>query len=192
MAACVSFVLWWRGPDLPRKLSHMAGRPLSVRGRSVPLGWSGARLVVACLFLVGVAMQVRIGLANLRVVPESDPDIEAAEWIKGNTAPSSVVLARKEDLVYHYSQRRVIWLPPSSNARMLMDGIRRYHVEEIVVVDRENSYWKPSDEECFRALVRAYPTTFQLVHQGWHSKVFVVHPGVGGYNGPEGSRPTTS
>ena len=34
-----------------------------------------------------------------------------AEWIKAHSAPSTVITARIDDIVYHYSHRRVIWYP---------------------------------------------------------------------------------
>jgi hypothetical protein len=147
---------------------------LTIRGRLVPLRQALGYGVITCLLAAGIAVQLGIGLNNLRQLPESDPDIQAAQWIKAHSAPSTVIMARKEDLVYHYSQRRVIWFPPSSDARLLMEGIRKYHVQQVVVVDRENSYWKPSDADSFRALSEAYPNTFVPIYKGPHSKVFAV------------------
>jgi hypothetical protein len=102
------------------------------------------------------------------------PDIEAAEWIKAHTAPSSVVMARKDDMVYHYSHRRVIWFPPSHNTAMLMGGIRRYHVQYVVIHYGNDTYWKPSAQECFDSLSHAYPGSFRLVHEGPHNSVYEV------------------
>ena len=121
-------------------------------------------------------MQVSIGRANIHFDLKADsdyPDIEAAEWIRAHSAQPAVVMARKEDLVFHYGQHRVIWFPPSSDPKILMDGIRRYHVRYVIVVD-EDTYWKPTTEECFRGLSRAYPGEFQLIHQAPHDRVFVV------------------
>src|SRR5262249_14174717 len=130
--------------------------------------------VVTCLLMVGTAMQMRIGLTNLHRVPESDPDIEAAQWIRAHSAPSTVVMARKEDLVDHFSQRKVIWFPPSSNAQMMMEGIRKYHIQNVVVTNRENNYWKPSDVESFKALSTAYSNRFVLIYKGANVEVFSV------------------
>jgi hypothetical protein len=133
---------------------------------------------VACIFSMGVAAQWRIGLVNLDTNLARDdfnyPDIEAAEWIKANSTPASVVMARKDDIIYHYSQRRVIWFPPSRDAAVLMDGIRHYHVQYVVVHYGNDYYWRPSAQECFSVLLGAYPGVFHLAHAGPHNSVFEV------------------
>src|SRR5262249_30084932 len=102
------------------------------------------------------------------------PDIEAAQWLQSHTDSSAVIMARKEDLVYHYSRRKVLWFPPSSDPNLLMEGICKHHVSEIVVVEREGSYFLPSDEDCFASLVRSYPDAFHLVHCGSRNRIFQV------------------
>jgi hypothetical protein len=174
--AVISMMLWWGGRKAPHNFS-LLGRTIAIGGRSVKLPKALGYILVTCLFVVGIAMQLKIGLANLHSIPEADPDVEAAEWIGTHSAPSTVIMARKEDLAYHYSQRKVIWLPPSSNAQILMEGIRKYHVDEVVVIDREYSYWKPSEAESFRVLYQAYPGAFVLIHEGRRSKVFAVVDG---------------
>jgi hypothetical protein len=174
IVAVIAILLSWGRRELVRYFSLLLEARLTIRGRLVPLRQALGYGVITCLLAAGIAMQLGIGLNNLRQLPESDPDIQAAQWIKAHSAPSTVIMARKEDLVYHYSQRRVIWFPPSSDARLLMEGIRKYHVQQVVVVDRENSYWKPSDADSFRALSEAYPNTFVPIYKGPHSKVFAV------------------
>jgi len=121
-----------------------------------------------------------IGVANLDTDVSKDdfnyPEIEAAQWIKVHSTPSSVVMARKDDMVYHYSQRRVIWFPPTREAALLMDGIYRYHVQYVVVHYGEDTYWRPPAQACFEALSRAYPGSFRLAHAGYHNSVFEVLP----------------
>jgi hypothetical protein len=83
-------------------------------------------------------------------------------------------MARWEARVYHYSGRRVIWFPASTDPQLLMAGIRRHHISIIVVTedDDRQSYWKPSDRHCFRVLMRAYPALFRQVHHGAHEEVY--------------------
>jgi uncharacterized membrane protein len=122
-------------------------------------------------------MQLRIGRANLHFRVQDDdlyPDIEAAQWIQANTASSAVVMARKDDLVYHYGQRQVIWFPPSSNPELLMAGIRRYHVEYVVVANDNERYWTPIVGQSFAVLFRAYPKAFELVHQTANERVYKI------------------
>jgi hypothetical protein len=149
------------------------------------IGASPAKIIGAAaligLLAIGVAMQLRIGQANLRFRVEDDilyPDIEAAEWIQSHSAPSAVVMARKDDLVFHYGQRRVIWFPPSRNPQLLLDGIRQYHVQYVVVADDNEAYWLPMVGESFAALSNAYPNAFRLVHETAKERVYEV-PGNG-------------
>ena len=151
-------------------------RPVSVIESRRSLWETLAAGSLTVLIALGVAMQVRIGLRNYHFDPKTDgayPNIEAANWIRSHSVQSAVVMARKEDIVFHYGQRKVVWFPPSSNPGILMEGIRRYHVQYVVVVEGD-TYWRPASDECFRALSRAYPNEFQLVHQGPHDWVFAV------------------
>ena len=95
---------------------------------------------------IGIAGEIRLGLDNLAfdvtAVP-SYPDIEAGQWLRVNTADTAVVMARQVAVVYHYSRRRVIWFPPISEPRTLMDGIHKHGVQFVVVNRRRPTYWFP-------------------------------------------------
>ncbi len=159
----------------PAGSTYIAGRAQS---RGVLLTLSVAALVLlAALVGKGVAQQLQMAHSNLHFDATQGvfyPSIEAAQWIKMNSPPEAVVMARKQDLVFYYTRRRVIWFPPSTDHQLLMDGIRRYHVSLIVVPDRDTGYWRPSDQVCFHALQQAYPGAFHLVHRGPAVSVFEV------------------
>lgn len=182
---CLSVVILAGGPELMRRLSLLSDRVVSV-GR---IRLSGAEIVgaVAMTFLLvaGIGMQMAAGLENLRRVPEMDPNIEAAKWIRGHSAPGAVVMARWEPLVYHYSGHKVIWFPASSDPELLIAGIRRNHVRLIVVTeDQDDSYWRPSDSSCFQVLAYAYPMLFQQVHKGAHERVYELANEIQPTDGP--------
>jgi hypothetical protein len=148
----------------------------SVRGKPFRVWQLLGTCVTVALVALGLVMQLRLGWSNVHFDLKADgfyPDIEAAEWIKAHSAPSAVIMARKEDLVFHYSQRRVVWFPPLRDPNILMDGIRRYHVL-YVIVGGNDTYWRPTTQECFEALSLAYPEDFQLAYQGAHNKVYIV------------------
>jgi hypothetical protein len=152
-------------------------KTISLGGQAVPLWRVLAGAAVTALFLLGVVLQLRIGRENLHFRPEDSslyPDIDAGEWIRQHTASSAIVMAREDDIVYHYGERRVIWLPPSTDAQLLMNGIRRYHVQYIVVVNGFDSYWKPPADECFAAVSKAYPDAFRLVRRMPHEEIYEV------------------
>jgi Dolichyl-phosphate-mannose-protein mannosyltransferase len=140
---------------------------------------AGVAVFVACMVAIGVRSQVRLGIENLHFRVEDDsfyPDREAAQWIKENTSPSAVVMARKDDIVYHYGRRRVIWFPPSSDANLLISGIRKYNVQYVVVVAGNDNYWSPPASDSFALLSKAYPNAFELVHQSANESVYQVSP----------------
>jgi hypothetical protein len=188
LIALVSLGLIHNGGDRVRRLSLLLERAVSVKGKHVPLWKTLAAALVTTLIALGVVMQASLGRENVHFDPKGEQtyaDIEAAEWIRAHSATSAVVMARKEDLVFHYGQRRVIWFPPSSNPAILMDGIRRWHVQYVVVTEGD-TYWRPGTVECFAALLRAYPEDFHLVHHGPHNRVFVV-AGTANFTGANGT-----
>ena len=75
------------------------------------------------------------------------------------------------NIVYHYSWYRVIRFPASRDAALLMNGIRRYHVEYRGGPARRSIRPEPTAEECFTALP-ALPESFRLVHTGPRRSVF--------------------
>src|SRR5206468_5823305 len=85
------------------------------------------------------------------------PDAEAAIWINSHTDSSGVIMARHVPTAFHYSKRKVIWFPPSSNPQLLMEGIQKHRIEFVIVVHREHNYYLPSDDDCFTRLFTAYP-----------------------------------
>jgi hypothetical protein len=185
LAGCLSAVILAGGPELMRKLSLLSDRVVSVgRVRLSGVEIAGA-VPMTCLLATGIWMQTAAGVENLRRLPEMNPNIEAAKWIRGHSAPDAVVMARWEALVYHYSGHRVIWFPASTDPELLMAGIRRHHIRLVVVSeDEDNSYWKPSDSYCFQVLAYAYPMSFQQVHMGAHERVYELRDETQPVDGP--------
>lgn len=154
--------------------------PLARLQRTIPfVARAVAIVVIAILVVTGTARAVVIGRANLTpsIAQQSGyPMIEAAEWIHTNEPPDSVVMARDSEFIFHFVRSRVVWFPPISNPKVLMDGIRRYHVGVILVVHHEDNYWLPAEDACFQSLLQAYPSAFRLVHRGIDSRVYEVTP----------------
>ena len=175
--AAIPFV--WSHPGAARRASGPLAKRLQLFGRSISLRHGFVTGAIAAACVLGLIVQLRIGIENLSPsVARNDyyPDIEAAQWVQTHSEPDSVVMARKDDLVVHYSDRRVVWFPPSRDAQILMDGIHRYGVEYVVVSYGNDTYWRPTAQECFSALKRAYPGAFQPVHEGPRYTVFEVAP----------------
>lgn len=137
---------------------------------------AAAGFVVAVLIASGLVQQVAVGHNNMN--PDVSrrsfyPEIEAAGWIK-KYEPNRVLMARDQDLVFHYTGQRVAWFPPISDPKVLMDGIRRQHVELLIIAHHSDSYWLPPEEACFQLLSQAYGSAFHLIHRGRDYQVFEV------------------
>jgi hypothetical protein len=101
-------------------------------------------------------------------------DAKAGAWIRSHSDTNAVIMARQVPTVCHYSNRRVIWLPPSSDPQLLMEGTLKHQVNFVIVVRREDSYYLPPDEDCFAGLLNAYPSAFRLVCETPEFRVFEV------------------
>ena len=125
----------------------------------------------------GVAGEIPIGRQNLTLGSikfEEVPDIQAARWIRSHTKPDVIVASRDVALVYHYSGRRVIWFPPITNPNVLMRGLLEHHVQYLIIIDREFSYYIPPDATCFDLLYRAYPGMFHLVQMKGAMRIYEI------------------
>lgn len=164
-------------------LFQLKMKQLSNRVRTPELKWAMQMMILLGAGVVlgrGTAAEFRIGQRNLVYDSKASvfyPDMEAGQWIRSHTPPQTVVMARKQDLLYHYSGHRVEWLPPISNAGILMDGIHRYHIDLIVVNDRDDDTFRPNQQDCFQALLHSYPERFLLVHHGPDDWIFQVRHG---------------
>jgi len=138
-----------------------------------------AGLVIG-LIVTGLTQQVpyMIGNADAGAVWNlPPPDAKAGLWVASHTDTNAVVMARHIPTVFHYSGRRVVWFPPSTDPQLLMEGVRRLKVEYVIVTHREGSYYLPSDDDCFAPLLAAYPHALRLLFQSWEFRVFqVVEP----------------
>jgi hypothetical protein len=136
-------------------------------------------MIVAAFGLEGVAKQVALGRENLTfdITRQTGyADVLAGQWIAANTPADAVVMARQLDVIYHYSRRKTIWFPPSSDPQLLMEGIRKHGVEFVVVSSRPYSYWLPPEDRCFESLLRFYPAAFQALHNDARFRIFKVVP----------------
>ncbi len=165
--------------SLGRLLSRLKQQVVSIGGRSLALPTTIGAVTIAILVGAGIALQVGAGRANLTFDVTKDShyqDIQAGQWIRAHTANTAVVMARQVDVVYHYSGRRVVWFPPLSDSHMLMQGIRKYGVQFVIVNKRSKSYWIPPEQDCFQSLFSAYPKAFRLVHEEPRLRIFEIVP----------------
>jgi hypothetical protein len=188
----VSFVVWSLSVTLAVWMiwaNHGWLTPASLlwRGRpnqTGPLQISALRiarlfgmLAVPGLIVLGLTIQLASGRSNLDRTSETNQpgtDALAGEWTRSHTDAQAVVMARLVPTVSHYSDRKVIWFPPSSDPRLLMEGIRKHNINFVIVVRREYNYYLPSDDDCFAPLVKMHPETFRLICQRPGFRVFQV------------------
>lgn len=170
--AMVAAVGWWA----IRRSAHS-----DLLSRFAPVVYFSARLlaVVAVLIIAALGMKQQLILGAFNLHPDitqtpSYPEIEASDWIRANEPRDRIIMARDQDTVFHYTGQRVIWFPPLSDPKVLMEGIRRHHAQLLVVAHHSESYWRPSEEACFENVERAYKTMFKPIHTGLNYAVFEI------------------
>jgi hypothetical protein len=138
-------------------------------------------LIFAAAYLTatGVAAEIPMGRENLLSgwsTFETAPEIKAARWIEAHTDPGTIIASSQGTLIYYYSKRRVMWFPPISNPKVLMEGIRKYQIRYLVVINRNAYYFLPPETTCFDLLYKAYPQTFQLAEAEGQVRIYEVLP----------------
>ena len=136
--------------------------------------------------MIGVGIDIRIARENLStsdlvnaertgVVEILAPEVEAGLWLRSNTPPDSVVMARHWATVYHHSQRKPVWCPPISNPGILLEGIVKQAVDYVVVIKHDSPYYLPDDDYCFDQVLATQAENFRLVLQTGNLRIFEVH-----------------
>ncbi|MGB7026629.1 MAG: hypothetical protein WBD72_04995, partial [Candidatus Acidiferrum sp.] len=136
-------------------------------------GFAVAAVLILCL--MGLRKEITLARANTDFNLQEkgkEPDVLAGEWINSHAEANAIVMARQVPTIYHYSGRKIVWFPPSSNPKLLMDGIQIHKVEYILVVSRFANYYLPPDDVGMDALLAAYPKAFELVYSAPAFKVF--------------------
>jgi hypothetical protein len=160
-------ILWRRRPDQTSALRTSPQRILQLLGM----------VAVPSLIILGLTIQLANGRSNLDLNSDTNQpgqDVLAGEWTRSHTDAQAVVMARLVPTISHYSERKVIWFPPSSDPQLLIEGIRRHKVDFIIVVRREYNYYLPSDNDSFASLQKTHPKVFRLVCQRPGFRVFQV------------------
>ena len=153
-----------------------ASTPAAAFGLAPAQAAAGAML--AGLMTYGIALQAGIAWQNLHFDAKAQPpyvQVLAARWIAEHTSEASVVMARQLDVMRLHAQRKVVWFAPISDARVLMQGIRRLDANFVVVTNFWD-YYLPSEDDCMRLLLAKYPRAFRVAHQGARFMIYEVVP----------------
>jgi hypothetical protein len=176
------------GPmDAASKVGRWVRLPLG-RSRIVPLQLLrfGAYVIVIGMLLIGVAVEVRIARENHLTTSLEDnaektgvsdfmpSEVEAGIWLRSHTPPEAVVMARHWPTVHHFAERKLVWFPPLSDPNVLFQGIAKYGVNYVVVVNHPHPYYLPDDEVCFDPLLAAHPGDFRLVFEKLNLRIFRI------------------
>ncbi len=168
----------------PILLSRWSKRPVFLRQFSIgSLSLSFLQMcalgLTAVLVARAISQDIPITRTNLAFEKERFgrlPDIVAANWIRVHTDPRDVIAARHVPLVFHYSQRKVIWFAPIVRPQVMMEGFRRFGIRYVIVIDRDYSYYLPPDEVCFEIVEKAHPNAFRLAAQIGQARIYEVLP----------------
>jgi hypothetical protein len=172
----------WAGTDWLTPASTL-GRLCSILARALrvissPVAALLGIIAFVGLILAGLVLQIENGPTNRDPrsgINQLSPDAVAGKWIRSHTDANAIVMARQVPTVVHYSNRKVIWFPPSSNPRLLMEGIVKHRINFVLVVQRETFvYYRPSDNDCFAPLLKEYPDALRLIYQVPEFRVYQV------------------
>jgi len=171
----------WAGPNWMLSGSAVwraVTRPISgLQLHSLRVGQALGVLCLVGFVSYGFVEQIKEGRSNLDLssrLNSPTPDVLAAMWVGSHSDENAIVMARHVPVAYYYSHRKTVWFPPSTNASLLMEGIKRHKIDYIMVVDRDRNYYFPGDDTCFDVLFAAYPQSFRLVYQMPKIRVFLV------------------
>lgn len=180
-AILAAWMVWadigWLNPlsALRRQRSTTGG---ALRTTLLPITQLLGVIAAVGLIVAGIVLQIQIGRDNLdprSSVNNLSPDAEAGKWIHSHTDSNAIVMARQVPTVYHYSDRKVIWFPLSSNPQLLMEGIVKHRINFVLVVQRDASmYYRPSDNDCFAPVLKRYPDAFRLIYEVPEFKIYQV------------------
>ena len=139
---------------------------------------------MAVVVLIGLLVDRRIAIENLRttgvgrdsevtsVSEVSEMEVVAGQWLRAHISPDAVVMARGSSTVHHYSERKLVWFPPVSDAQVLFEGMMRHRVDYVVVIRHSSPYFLPDDGECFDRLFARYGDGFRLVFEKENLRIF--------------------
>jgi hypothetical protein len=156
-----------------------SSRKISIGPFSLTFSQASGLVLATLLVARAIAQDTSIARTNLAFGKDElarIPDIVAADWVRWHANPRDVIAARHVPLVYHHSQRKVIWFPPITRPQVLMEGFRRLNIQYVIVIDREHNYYLPSDVVCFDAVEKAYPNAFRLAAQLGRARIYKVVP----------------
>ena len=182
LAALCLVLIWkrslpWLGATT--RLTAFFENEYSIGPVSFRVGQAIAALVTACFVATGVLAEIpdaRENVSSGATKFETTPEIRAAHWIGSHTDQRAVIASSQDSLIYHYSRRRIIWFPPISNPQIVMDGLRKYRVQYVVVIQRGANYYLPPETVCFNLLNKAYPGAFRLVDEEGQMKIYQLLP----------------
>lgn len=179
LLALVSLWMLWRNSSpFVRIAGFLRASLRALPSLRFSIVWALRLAGVALLFIhisAGFYSDLELGQKNLHFTlgrSGMEADIEAATWLREHTSSSATVMARHVPITYHYSARHVIWFPPISSPKVLMDGVQRLGVQYIVVVSRSTNYYLPPESICFDRLRNAYPGAFQQVMHGKNFEIY--------------------
>ncbi|HKV26002.1 MAG TPA: hypothetical protein VJN93_15520 [Candidatus Acidoferrum sp.] len=144
---------------------------------SVRVAKVAAAILVLALVGAGAASEWKMGWANLDPnsnVNQIPKEVKTFLWMNQNLESGAILMARDVPTCFHYTRRKVIWFPPSTNPELLMQGIVAHHVNYLLVAQRRHNYYLPPDADCFRPLFAKYPMAFQLIYDNEGSRIYKV------------------
>lgn len=96
---------------------------------------------------------------------------DIAQWIKANTTEDNVIMSRKPELTYLWTNRKQVIYPFTHNKSAVMDSIFKNKVDYVVL---DTFTWTKTTPEYLIPAMEEQMERFSLVYQAGKSKVYKV------------------
>ena len=95
----------------------------------------------------------------------------AAEWVKANTPPETIVACRKPYLFYIRSTRKTVKFKFSKNAREIFDDFRKKKASLLIY---DGFFWSGTTRRYLGPVIRKYPARFAVLKEYQNPPTYIL------------------
>jgi hypothetical protein len=156
-------------------------RPLVRLARSWSPGRFRAAGIFALLLLSSAAIiqAVPLLVSRARGTPPTEPVAGslwmAARWIEANTPPDAVIQTTYDSRLHFATGRKTVPLPLTESPGPFVEIAQRYHPGYVFVLNADDGYFVPSDNERFQLLSRLFPSRLHLAYRFSGGSIYAFH-----------------
>lgn len=93
------------------------------------------------------------------------------EWIKNNTSPDEIVISRKPQFTYLFSNRKSFVYPFSTDENIFFEVLKKYRPQYILF---DQFYWTGTTTKYLGPIVNKYHDKFQIIYKTNRPEMYVL------------------